>query len=128
MKKILLVLACLMGVSCGKANLEFIAPGEGQVFDITSNQTFSAVDFTVSNNEFDGVSIEFRGTAAVNATVQCDNTSNSPYARCYYRQGTFNGAGGQNCSAQMPCEVTAILIKGGQIQSTRTVKFQRGTK
>jgi len=127
MKKILFVLACLTGLSCGKANLEFIAPGEGQVYDISNNQQQITVDFTVSNNEFDGVSIEFRGVAAVSGFMQCDNTSNSPYARCYSRINN-SGGGGQNCTAQMPCEVTAILIKGGQIQSTRTVRFQRGLK
>ncbi len=124
MKKLLFVVACLAGLSCGKAQLEFTTPGEGQSFPI---EQFTSVDFNVQNNEFNGVSIEFRGVEAVNQDVQCDNTQNSPLARCYRKfQQNMSGSFSQGCDQQHPCTVIALLMKDGQLMNTRTIRFTRG--
>jgi len=128
MKKFLFILACLSGLSCGKAKLEFISPGEGQSFPIEQMPPY--IDFNVSNNEFDGITIEFRGAEAVSNDIQCDNTSNSPLARCTSKRA-FNGGmqtGGfaQGCDQAHPCSVVALLYKNGELLNTRTIRFTRG--
>ena len=126
MKKILFVLACLF-VSCGKTTAPEIAtPAEGQVFDLNN---FQPLQVTLLNNEFENVTIEFRGiNGELAKELRCDNTTNSPYAQCYkITQNQFGGGGfGQSCSPQAPCTLFITATRDG-VSSFRSVLIQRGT-
>lgn len=127
MKKILFVLALLF-VSCGKSTAPEIAtPSEGQVFDLNN---FQPLQVTMINNEFEDVTIEFRGiNGELAKELRCDNTTNSPYAQCYkLTQNQFGGGGfGQSCTPQAPCTVFIIATRNGS-STFRTVQIQRGTQ
>lgn len=124
MKKFILAL-CLLAVACGKKGPpELSSPADGQVVDL---QTFTTLQVQIANNDYQGVTIEFRGIEGDLAReVRCDNTNNSPYAQCYKTQQQGFGGGFGACSPTAPCTVV-IIAKNDNGSTVRTLKFQRGT-
>ncbi len=108
----LIAVTLLMG--CGSGNPVIESPADGQQFSIRDTP---AIQVTIANQDYQNVSISFRGTEAV-PEFQWQNAVNAP-ATAY----KVNQAGGfGTCTAQRPCTVFIIATKGDH-KDFRTITF-----
>lgn len=123
-KRFFALFGLLLMVSCGRGKVDIASPADGQTFNL---DTFTSLDVQIANNEFDGITIEFRGQESV-SDIRCDNTTNSPIARCYrnFAQGGFTGGNFGSCTQQVPCTVFVIARDSGGNVAFRSIRFVRG--
>lgn len=124
MKKLFVALSCLLSVSCGRTVLDLASPPDGQTYQI---EQFTTMDVQVANNEYEGITIEFRGQESI-PDIRCDNTQNSPIARCYrnFAQNQIQNSFGMGCTSQAPCSVFILVRDSNNNTVVRSVKFIRG--
>lgn len=115
---------------CGRQTVEIVTPGEGQVFPLDGANPFTEILVQLANNEYQGTTIEFKGTDILKDQVRCTNSANSA-ARCdnllRLQQGGYYGNNSMNCTAQTGlCSITIVVTRDGRIEAVREIKFRRG--
>ncbi len=103
--------------ACGSGIPLIESPADGAKFNIDST---ASIDVTLVNQDYANTQIMFRGIEAV-PDFQWNPSAGAP-ARAYK---VPNGAGGfSQCTAQKPCTVFVIAIRGDQ-KDFRTIQLFR---